>query len=122
MFATRIVRLAAPVSRAVAARPAAFMAVRSFTAPSAPLMQDLLKDLYLKELKGYKPTPEAKGADASSQVKEFKVPVAPAAPSVDAAADLSAWETANAEIAEAISDEAVEEEEDEVEEEEESHH
>ncbi|KAF9092627.1 hypothetical protein BGX23_004111 [Mortierella sp. AD031] len=123
MIASRLVRLAAPVSRVVAARPAAFMAVRSFTAPSAPLMQDILKDLYIKELKGYKPAPEAKGADASSQVKEFKAPAAPAAPVVDASADLSAWETANAEIADAVSEEAVEEEEEEEEEEEaEEHH
>ncbi|KAF9909829.1 hypothetical protein EC991_008000 [Linnemannia zychae] len=122
MIASRIVRLAAPVSRIVAARPAAFMAVRSFTAPSAPLMQDILKDLYIKELKGYKPAPEAKGADTSSQVKEFKAPVAPATPAIDAAADLAAWETANVEIADAVSEEAVEEEEEEEEEVEEHHH
>ncbi|KAF9159613.1 hypothetical protein BGX21_002994 [Mortierella sp. AD011] len=122
MIASRIVRLAAPVSRAVAARPTAFMAVRSFTAPSAPLMQDLIKDLYLKELKSYKPAPEAKGADVSSQVKDFKAPATPAVPVIDAAADLSAWETANAEITEAVSEEIVEEEEEEVEEEEEHHH
>ncbi|KAF9919187.1 hypothetical protein BX616_000040 [Lobosporangium transversale] len=102
MIASRFIRLAAPVSRAVAARPAAFMAVRSFTSPSAP-SQDILKDLYIKELKGYKPAPEA--------------------PAVDASADLAAWETANAEIADAVSEEAVEEaEEEEVEEEEEEHH
>ncbi|KAF8986076.1 hypothetical protein BGZ46_009873 [Entomortierella lignicola] len=121
MFASRFIRLAAPVSRAVAARPA--MAVRNFTAPSAPLMQDIIKDLYLKELNGYKPTPDAKGADASAQVKDFKAPAAPATPAVDAAADLAAWETANAEISDAVSEDAVEEEEEEeVEEEEESHH
>ncbi|KAG0246172.1 hypothetical protein BGX31_004137 [Mortierella sp. GBA43] len=101
------------------------MAVRSFTAPSTPVMQDILKDLYVKELKGYKPAPDAKGADASSQVKEFKAPVAPQAPTVDAAADLAAWETANAEIVDAVSEESVEEdeiEEEEEEEEEEAHH
>lgn len=44
-------------------------------------------------------------------------------PTIDAAADLSAWETANVEIADAVSEEAVEEEEEEeVEEAEESHH
>ncbi|KAF8932425.1 ATP synthase complex subunit H [Dissophora ornata] len=122
MIASRFIRLAAPVSRAVAARPAAFMAVRSFTAPSAPLMQDILKDLYIRELKGYKPTPDAKGADASSQVKEFKAPAAPVTPTIDASADLAAWETANAEIADAVSEEVLEEEEEEVEEEEEEEH
>ncbi|KAF9983681.1 hypothetical protein BGZ65_001537 [Modicella reniformis] len=123
MIASRVVRLAAPVSRAVVARPAVFMAARSFTARSAPLMQDLLKDLYIKELKNYKPAPEAKGADASSQVKEFKPPANPQAPTIDAAADLAAWETANAEITQAVSVEIFEEDvEEEVEEEEEEAH
>ncbi|KAF9156668.1 hypothetical protein BG015_002872 [Linnemannia schmuckeri] len=116
MFAARL------LTRVAITRPASYMAARSFTAPSAPLMQDILKDLYIKELKGYKPAPEAKGVDASSQVKEFKVPAAPAAPAVDAAADLSAWEAANVEIADAVTEDAVEEEEEEVEEEEEHHH
>ncbi|KAI1317360.1 hypothetical protein EDD11_008540 [Mortierella claussenii] len=123
MIASRFIRLATPVSRAVVARPAAFMAVRSFTAPSAPLMQDILKDLYIKELKGYKPAPETKGNDASTQVKEFKPPAAPATPGVDAAADLSAWETANVEIADAVTEDVFEEDaEEEIEEEEEPHH
>ncbi|KAG9066396.1 hypothetical protein KI688_001622 [Linnemannia hyalina] len=121
MIASRLVRLAAPISRVAAARPA-FMAVRSFASPSAPLMQDILKDLYIKELKGYKPAPEAKGVDTSSKIKEFKTPAAPAAPAIDAAADLSAWETANVEIADAITEDAVEEEEEEEEEVEEHHH
>ncbi|KAG0271632.1 hypothetical protein BGZ95_000521 [Linnemannia exigua] len=116
MFAARL------LTRVAVARPASYMAARSFTAPSAPLMQDILKDLYIKELKGYKPAPEAKGADASSQVKEFKTPAAPAAPAIDAAADLSAWEAANVEIADAVSEAADDEEEEEVEEEEEHHH
>ncbi|KAK3827067.1 MAG: ATP synthase complex subunit H-domain-containing protein [Linnemannia gamsii] len=98
------------------------MAVRSFTAPSSPLMQDILKDLYIKELKAYKPAPEAKGTDTTSQVKEFKSPVAPATPAIDAAADLAAWETANVEIADAVSEDAVEEDEEEEEEVEEHHH
>ncbi|KAI1317332.1 hypothetical protein EDD11_008701 [Mortierella claussenii] len=112
------------ITRAAIARPAvSVMAVRSFTAPSAPLMQDILKDLYVKELKGYKPAPESKGADASTQVKDFKAPATPAAPAVDASADLAAWEQANVEIADAVSEEAVEEELEEEEEElEEEHH
>ncbi|KAG0288650.1 hypothetical protein BGZ98_004187 [Dissophora globulifera] len=98
------------------------MAVRNFTAPSAPLMQDILKDLYIRELKAYKPAPDAKSADASTQVKDFKAPAVPATPSVDAAGDLAAWETANVEIVDAVSEEVYEEEEEEVEEEEEAHH
>ncbi|KAF9109685.1 hypothetical protein BGX27_007336 [Mortierella sp. AM989] len=117
MFATRF------LTRAVVARPAVSrMAVRNFAAPSAPLMQDIIKNLYLQELKAYKPTPDAKSNDAASQTKEFKVPVAPAAPVIDAAADLAAWEQANAEIADAVSEEVVEDEEEEEEEHEEEHH
>ncbi|KAF9164942.1 hypothetical protein BGX21_009490 [Mortierella sp. AD011] len=118
MFAARF------LTRAAVARPAVSrMAVRNFTAPSAPLMQDIIKELYLKELKGYKPTPDPKGDDAASQTKAFKAPEVPVSPTIDAAADLSAWETANAEIADAVTEEAVEEEEEEEEEEhEEEHH
>ncbi|KAF9335452.1 hypothetical protein BG006_011461 [Podila minutissima] len=120
MSAMRFLRLAAPV-RAAVARPVSFMAVRSFTAPSAPLMKDVIKELYIKELQNYKPAPEAKGVDAS-QVKDFKVPAAPQAPIIDASADLAAWETANVEIADALNEEVLEDEEEEVEEAEEAHH
>ncbi|KAF9974522.1 hypothetical protein BGZ65_008686 [Modicella reniformis] len=89
------------------------MALRSFNAPSAPLMQDVVKDLYLKELKGYKPTPDTKDADASSQVKDFKPLPTPTAPVVDAAADLAAWENANVEVADVVINNVVEEEQEE---------
>ncbi|KAG0038095.1 hypothetical protein BGZ82_001108 [Podila clonocystis] len=116
-----ILRLVAP-ARAIVARPAvSFMAVRSFTAPSAPMMKDILKDLYIKELQNYKPAAEAKDVDAS-QVKDFKAPLAPKTPVVDAAADLAAWENANVEVVDALTEEALEEEEEEVEEAEEHHH
>ncbi|KAG0050893.1 hypothetical protein BGZ83_004323 [Gryganskiella cystojenkinii] len=116
MFAARL------LTRAAVARPATFMAVRSFTAPSAPMMKDILKDLYIEELKNYKPAPEAKGIDTST-VKTFAAPAAPSTPVVDAAADLSAWESANVEAVEAVSEVDVEEEEEEEEEEaEEAHH
>ncbi|GJJ72624.1 F-type H+-transporting ATPase subunit h [Entomortierella parvispora] len=116
-------RLAIPAARAVAARPAvSFMAVRSFTAPSAPVMNDILKELYIKELKNYKPSQKDLVVDTSS-IKDFKAPVAPLAPAFDAAAELSAWETANVEIAEAATEAVLEEEEEEeVEEEEEDSH
>ncbi|KAF8924623.1 hypothetical protein BGZ58_001597 [Dissophora ornata] len=112
-------------TRVAVARPAvSYMAVRNFTAPSAPVMQDILKDLYIKELKGYKPAPDAKSADASSQVKDFKAPATPAVPVIDASADLAAWEQDNVEVVEAVSTEIVDdfEEEEEEEEEEEHHH
>ncbi|KAG0054936.1 hypothetical protein BGZ83_010061 [Gryganskiella cystojenkinii] len=111
-------RLAVRSVRAVAARP---MAVRSFTAPSAPAMNDLLKELYIKELKNYKPSKEDLTVDTSS-IKDFKAPIAPQAPAFDASAELSAWETANVEIAESVTEEILEDEEEEVEEEEEDSH
>ncbi|KAF9335968.1 hypothetical protein BG006_010112 [Podila minutissima] len=123
-----ILRLVAP-ARAIVARPAvSFMAVRSFTAPSAPMMKgiavdlagNILKELYIKELQNYKPAPEAKDVDAS-QVKDFKAPLAPKTPVIDAAADLAAWETANVEVVDALTEEADVEEEEE-EEVEEHHH
>ncbi|KAF9425591.1 hypothetical protein BGZ76_003171, partial [Entomortierella beljakovae] len=67
------------LTRVAVARPAVSrMAVRNFTAPSAPLMQDIVKDLYLKEIKGYKPAPDAKGDNAAAQTKAFAAPASPA--------------------------------------------
>ncbi|KAF9164879.1 hypothetical protein DFQ27_007468 [Actinomortierella ambigua] len=113
-------RLAAP-ARAIVARPAvSYMAARSFSA-SVAAKKDVIQQMYINGLKSYVPTPEAKDA-SKSQVKDFKAPVAPQAPAVDAASDLSAWETANVEIVEAVTDDAVEDEEEEEEEVEEAHH
>lgn len=100
------------------------MTVRNFTAPSAPSMQDIVKDLYVSRIRSYKPAPDAKGADASSQVKDFKAPLAPVAPAIDAAGDLEAWEKANVEDAGTSDNNLVEEEDDqeEDEDEEDDHH
>ncbi|ORX49508.1 hypothetical protein DM01DRAFT_1409477 [Hesseltinella vesiculosa] len=56
------------------------MAVRSFSVASVQ-QKDVVQELYLKELKGYKPT--ATKVD-ESQVKDLKLPAAPAVPEVDA--------------------------------------
>ncbi|KAF1805209.1 ATP synthase F0 subcomplex subunit H ATP14 [Mucor lusitanicus] len=60
------------------------IAARSFSA-AAVMQKDVVQDLFIKELKGYKPAPAA-AADESA-VKELKLPAAPAVPEVDA--DLS---------------------------------
>ncbi|KAF9978699.1 hypothetical protein BGZ73_001054 [Actinomortierella ambigua] len=114
-------RLAAP-ARAIVARPAvSYMAARSFSATVAA-KKDVIQQMYINGLKSYVPTPEAKDS-SKSQVKEFKAPVAPQAPAVDAAAELSAWEAANVEIVDAVTEESVEDDEEEEEEEEaEAHH
>ncbi|CAO3685801.1 unnamed protein product [Umbelopsis vinacea] len=77
--------VAAPVKLAM--RPALpVMAVRTFITPSMPVQKDVIQELYIKELKNYKPAPVAKGAE-EGQVKDLKLPPTPAAPTVD---DLSA--------------------------------
>ncbi|KAG0171147.1 hypothetical protein DFQ28_008654 [Apophysomyces sp. BC1034] len=57
------------------------MALRSLSG-SAVSQKDVIQDLYIKELKGYKPAPAAKVEEG--QVKELKLPAAPAVPQVDA--------------------------------------
>ncbi|KAI8595453.1 hypothetical protein EDD21DRAFT_420647 [Dissophora ornata] len=47
------------------------MAVRNFTAPSAPVMQDILKDLYIKELKGYKPAPDLSNGETNGENQQY---------------------------------------------------
>ncbi|CAO3608581.1 unnamed protein product [Cunninghamella blakesleeana] len=81
-IATRSSVVKAPIARS--------MAVRSFSV-SAIQQKDVIQDLYLKELKAYKPAPAAKADD--SQVKDLKLPAAPAAPQVDEdlAAQLEAY-------------------------------
>ena len=54
---------------------------------------DLVQDLYLRELKSYKP-PQVKVSDAEGHVQKFAVPKAPASPEEgDIASDLKAYET-----------------------------
>ncbi|KAI9323851.1 ATP synthase complex subunit H-domain-containing protein [Dichotomocladium elegans] len=69
-----------------------FAAVRTIASTSI-VQKDVVQELYLKELKGYKPAPVK--AD-ESQVKDLKLPAAPAAPTVDAdlAEQLAAYDKA----------------------------
>ncbi|KAI9227419.1 MAG: ATP synthase complex subunit H-domain-containing protein [Piptocephalis tieghemiana] len=67
---------------------------RTFMAPSLIRSKDIVQDLYLKELKGYKPSPEIAKME-QGQVKEFVPPAKPTAPTVDASsvsADLAAYD------------------------------
>ncbi|KAF9583466.1 hypothetical protein BGW38_009403 [Lunasporangiospora selenospora] len=108
MFALR------QLTRVAITRPAAsLMAARSLSV-SAVAKTDIIKSLYLQQLKSYQPAPESKAVD-TTQVKDFK------APTIDAAADLAAWEAANVEIADNVAEAAFEEEEEEDVEEEEHH-
>src|SRR5690349_4039247 len=58
---------------------------------------DLVQDLYLKEIKGYK-APARTLADAEGSVKPWAVPKAPAAPAVEGAADLAAYKSEPVEV------------------------
>lgn len=54
---------------------------------------DIIQDMYLKELKGFKPAP-IKASDADAHVQKFKIPTAPAAPEdINVAQDLKEYET-----------------------------
>ncbi|KAI1628275.1 ATP synthase complex subunit H-domain-containing protein [Exophiala viscosa] len=52
---------------------------RSFAVSSAARMPDLIQDLYLRELKAYKPPPQ-KASDAEGHVQKFTPPPTPKSP------------------------------------------
>ncbi|KAG1457953.1 hypothetical protein G6F56_006500 [Rhizopus delemar] len=57
------------------------MAARSFSA-AAVMKKDVLQELFLKELKAYKPQPIASSEESAA--KDLKLPAAPAVPEIDA--------------------------------------
>ncbi|KAJ3887995.1 ATP synthase complex subunit H-domain-containing protein [Lentinula edodes] len=65
-----------------------------FFSSSVVARKDLVQDLYLKEIKGYKAPPVAKDAHVGV-VKSYSVPLAPKAPSLpsDIASELAAYDT-----------------------------
>ena len=59
---------------------------------------DLVQDLYLRELKSYKPTP-TKASDSEGHVQKFSPPKAPKSPDeVDIASELKAYENQQVEV------------------------
>jgi F-type H+-transporting ATPase subunit h len=65
---------------------------------SAVRRADPVQDLYLKELKAYKPTP-IKAGDADEHVQKFALPKAPASPEeANLAGELSAYESQEVEV------------------------
>ncbi|KAJ3715681.1 ATP synthase complex subunit H-domain-containing protein [Lentinula raphanica] len=66
---------------------------RRFFATSVAARKDLVQDLYLKEIKGYKAPPAAKDAHVGV-VKTYSAPAAPKAPTVpsDIASELAAYD------------------------------
>ncbi|TDZ13118.1 hypothetical protein C8034_v001839 [Colletotrichum sidae] len=92
---SRATRVASAVSRL--ARPSAVQ-MRGFIAPTVSRRADFVQELYLKELKAYKPTP-VKDSDAQGQVQTFSVPATPKSPEEsDLAANLKEYESMAVEV------------------------
>ncbi|KAE9981228.1 hypothetical protein BLS_001667 [Venturia inaequalis] len=71
---------------------------RSIMTPTAVRSADLVQELYLRELKSYKPSP-VKATDADGHVQKFSVPAAPKSPEEgDLANDLKSYETQTVEL------------------------
>ncbi|KFY07521.1 hypothetical protein V492_07064, partial [Pseudogymnoascus sp. VKM F-4246] len=56
-----------------------FISKRTIITPTAVRQADLVQELYLKELKAYKP-PQTKASDAEGQVLKFNPPKTPTSP------------------------------------------
>ncbi|KAL2132517.1 hypothetical protein VTI74DRAFT_3707 [Chaetomium olivicolor] len=85
----------AAVSR-LAARNA--VPVRTFMAPTVSRRADFVQELYLKELKAYKPTP-IKESDSVGQVATFSLPKTPKSPEeADLASSLKEYENMAVEV------------------------
>ncbi|KAI0016411.1 ATP synthase complex subunit H-domain-containing protein [Xylariomycetidae sp. FL0641] len=79
-------------------RVARVNAVRTFLAPTVSRRADFVQELYLKELKAYKPTP-VKDSDAVGQVQTFSAPKAPKSPEeADLANSLKEYESMAVEV------------------------
>ncbi|PGH27467.1 hypothetical protein AJ80_00947 [Polytolypa hystricis UAMH7299] len=78
-------------------RQVAPVARRSFVTTTVR-QADLVQDLYLRELRAYKPTP-TKPSDADAYVQKFSAPKPPPSPEDgNIAADLKAYETQEVEV------------------------
>ncbi|KAI1328309.1 ATP synthase H chain [Xylariaceae sp. FL0255] len=79
-------------------RAAKVNAVRTFIAPTVSRRADFVQELYLKELKAYKPTP-IKESDSVGQVQTFSAPKAPKSPEeADLANSLKEYESMAVEV------------------------
>ncbi|KAI1386855.1 ATP synthase complex subunit H-domain-containing protein [Hypoxylon trugodes] len=79
-------------------RVARVNAVRGFIAPTVSRRADFVQELYLKELKAYKPTP-VKDSDAVGHVQTFTAPKTPKSPEeADLASSLKEYESMAVEV------------------------
>ncbi|KAF1959558.1 hypothetical protein CC80DRAFT_489679 [Byssothecium circinans] len=97
MFAQSI-RASRQTLARVARQQPAFVVRRTFIVPTAVRQADLVQDLYLKELKAFKPA-QVKATDSEGQVQKFTVPKPPPSPEEsDLASDLKSYETQQVEL------------------------
>ncbi|OTB02504.1 hypothetical protein M426DRAFT_322596 [Hypoxylon sp. CI-4A] len=96
-----LVQLRASTARSAASaitRVARVNAVRGFIAPTVSRRADFVQELYLKELKAYKPIP-VKDSDAVGQVQTFSTPKTPKSPEeADLASSLKEYESMAVEV------------------------
>ncbi|KAI0398572.1 ATP synthase complex subunit H-domain-containing protein [Xylariaceae sp. FL0594] len=79
-------------------RVARVNAARGFIAPTVSRRADFVQELYLKELKAYKPTP-VKDSDSVGHVQTFSLPKAPKSPEeTDLANSLKEYENMAVEV------------------------
>ncbi|RUS31832.1 ATP synthase complex subunit H-domain-containing protein [Jimgerdemannia flammicorona] len=112
-FLARSALIVTPVVRSAVRPTVPVMALRNFTAPSAPARKDVVQDLYIKELKNYKPV-EEKTIEAG-QVKDLHLPLPPPVPDVkeDLSAELATYDAEDVEelaVEDSLLEEDVEEE------------
>ncbi|KAK4697679.1 F-type H+-transporting ATPase subunit h, partial [Lecanoromycetidae sp. Uapishka_2] len=80
------------------ARQQAVLQRRTFLAPTAALRADLVQDMYLKEIKGYK-LPAVKPSDSEGHVQKFSPPKPPKSPEEsDIANELKAYENQQVDV------------------------
>ncbi|ROT37432.1 ATP synthase H chain [Sodiomyces alkalinus F11] len=93
---SRVSRAASAVTRKAVQSNAVQM--RTFIAPTVSRRADFVQELYLKELKAYKPVP-VKDSDAEGQVQTFNLPKTPASPEeADLASSLQEYESMAVEV------------------------
>ncbi|KAI0387407.1 ATP synthase H chain [Hypomontagnella monticulosa] len=96
-----LMHLRASTARSAASaitRVARVNAVRGFIAPTVSRRADFVQELYLKELKAYKPAP-VKDSDSVGQVQTFNAPKTPKSPEeADLASSLKEYETMAVEV------------------------
>ncbi|KAL8995289.1 MAG: hypothetical protein Q9169_004933 [Polycauliona sp. 2 TL-2023] len=80
------------------ARPLVTQPRRAFSTPNSILRADLVQDLYLREIRAYKPPP-LKPSDSEGHVQKFTAPKTPQSPDEgDIAQDLKAYENQQVEL------------------------